>query len=330
MGFIILIDTMATTIYVLKLEGGRYYVGKTEHLMRRYQEHMRGEGAAWTSKYKPLSLVQKIENAGPFDEDMVVKEYMAKHGIDMVRGGSYVTDVLSEAEKQMIQKELWSAHDKCTQCGSSSHWSAKCTGKKIVHFEEPEKEPAYQPSNAVAARMASIKEEKRLQEAAEIEALEKAKVEWEAEILLGIEAGKLPSREILDLSIESWPEHDIQENIKRCMEAGCNHEERVAVKTMKIPQGKLGYKRYMKFLHNNAARPSSILPQFYSTIVANSTVMQDTLDIAKAIDYVQMGLVPEVIDAYPWKITAITPLIKERAKFRIDLLRHLYPSLQRI
>ena len=329
MGFIILIDTMATTIYVLKLEGGRYYVGKTEHLMRRYQEHMRGEGAAWTSKYKPLSLVQKIENAGPFDEDMVVKEYMAKHGIDMVRGGSYVTDVLSEAEKQMIQKELWSAHDKCTQCGSSSHWSAKCTGKKIVHFEEPEKEPAYQPSNAVAARMASIKEEKRLQEAAEIEALEKAKVEWEAEILLGIEAGKLPSREILDLSIESWPEHDIQENIKRC--SATNYDwVRVAFKTQYIPPGLPGHKRYMNFLQKYAALPASILPQFYTKMVMESTVMQDTLDIAKAIDYVQMGLVPEVIDAYPWKITAITPLIKERAKFRITLLRRLYPSLQRI
>ena len=318
---------MATTIYVLKLEGGRYYVGKTEHLMRRYQEHMRGEGAAWTSKYKPLSLVQKIENAGPFDEDMVVKEYMAEHGIDMVRGGSYVTDVLSEAEKQMIQKELWSAHDKCTQCGSSSHWSAKCTGKKIVHFEEPEKEPVYQPSKAVAARMASITEEKRLQEAAEIEALEKAKVEWEAEILLGIEAGKLPSREILDLSIESWPEHDIQENIKRCS-AMNNDWVRVAFKTQYISPGLPGHKRYMKFLQKYAALPASILPHFYTKMVMESTVMQDTLDIAKAIDYVQMGLVPEVIDAYPWT-AAITSLKKERAKFRITLLRHLYPSLQK-
>ena len=168
--------------------------------------------------------------------------------------------------------------------------------------------------------MAAVKE-------AESAAIARGKIEWEVEILLGLEAGRLPPRNILELPIDTWPEHNIQENIKRCMEAGCNHEERVAVKTMKIPQGNLGHKRYMKFLPNNAAQPSFILSHFYSKMVAESTVMQDTLDLAKAIDYVQMGLVPEVVDAYPWKATAITPLIKERAKFRIDFLRHLYPTL---
>jgi len=128
---------MATTIYVLKLEGGRYYVGKTENLMRRYQEHLNGEGAAWTRRYPPVSLINSIEGASPFDEDKVVKEYMAAHGIDMVRGGSYITDILTEAEKQTVQREIWSAQDKCTRCGSAEHWVATCHVQPPVRQVRP-------------------------------------------------------------------------------------------------------------------------------------------------------------------------------------------------
>ena len=29
------------SVYVLKLEGGRYYVGKSDNVMKRYEEHLR-------------------------------------------------------------------------------------------------------------------------------------------------------------------------------------------------------------------------------------------------------------------------------------------------
>ena len=82
----------------------------------------------------------------------------------------------------------------------------------------------------------------------------------------------------------------------------------------------------MTFLPPHAFQ-TPILPNFYSTIVGKSTVLKETLDLAAALDCIQMGLVSEVIDAYLWG-PVITPLIKERAKFRIDLLRRLYPTLQ--
>jgi predicted GIY-YIG superfamily endonuclease len=121
---------MTTTVYVLSLEGGRYYVGKTVNLIKRYQEHLNGKGASWTNKYPPISLVSSIEGASPFDEDMVVKQYMAKYGIEKVRGGSYVKDVLAESEKHAIQKEIWSAQDCCTGCGSTTHWIGNCDHNK--------------------------------------------------------------------------------------------------------------------------------------------------------------------------------------------------------
>lgn len=31
-----------TNIYVLRLEGGRYYVGKSYNVMNRYEQHIKG------------------------------------------------------------------------------------------------------------------------------------------------------------------------------------------------------------------------------------------------------------------------------------------------
>jgi predicted GIY-YIG superfamily endonuclease len=69
-----------TNIYILRLEGGKYYVGKSEDVINRYQQHMNGGGSSWTRKYKPISLEKTIENASPFEEDKITKEYMSKYG----------------------------------------------------------------------------------------------------------------------------------------------------------------------------------------------------------------------------------------------------------
>ena len=78
---------MTTNIYILKLQGGKYYIGKTSDPMKRYKEHLDGKGSAWTKKYAPIGVEKVIKNASPFDEDKYTKEYMAKYGIDKVRGG---------------------------------------------------------------------------------------------------------------------------------------------------------------------------------------------------------------------------------------------------
>jgi predicted GIY-YIG superfamily endonuclease len=75
------------TIYVLQLEGGKYYVGKTQNLDRRYAEHQAGE-CMWTKLYKPVCVMSTVLGDA-FDEDKITKQLMAKHGIDNVRGGSY-------------------------------------------------------------------------------------------------------------------------------------------------------------------------------------------------------------------------------------------------
>jgi predicted GIY-YIG superfamily endonuclease len=137
---------MSTTIYVLCLEGGRYYVGKTNDIIERYQQHLNGNGAAWTRKYKPISLVKTIENVSSFEEDKITKEYMAKYGIDKVRGGSYVEIELSEFHIAALKMEIWTAKDLCAKCGRPGHFVKDCyaktdaSGKKIEYEEDSDEE----------------------------------------------------------------------------------------------------------------------------------------------------------------------------------------------
>jgi len=115
-----------TNIYILKLVGGRYYVGKTEQVMKRYGEHLNGSGSAYTRKYKPIAIHKTIENASPFDEDRYVKEYMAKYGIEKVRGGSYVEINLSKLQTDALKIEIRNATNVCMKCGKSGHFVKEC------------------------------------------------------------------------------------------------------------------------------------------------------------------------------------------------------------
>lgn len=121
---------MTTNIYILRLEGGRYYIGKTNNLIKRYEEHLNGNGSAWTRKYKPISLEKTISNASPFDEDKYTKEYMSKYGIEKVRGGSYVEVDLDDLQKESLNREIWGAKDCCTNCGKKGHFVKDCYVKK--------------------------------------------------------------------------------------------------------------------------------------------------------------------------------------------------------
>jgi len=118
---------MTTTIYILKLNNNKYYIGKTNrNVKERYQEHLEGIGSFWTKKYEPLSIIKQIENSSPFDEDRYVKEYMAMYGIDNVRGGSYNQEELNSETIKFLRNELRTSNNECYKCGSTSHFVSEC------------------------------------------------------------------------------------------------------------------------------------------------------------------------------------------------------------
>ena len=113
-------------IYVLKLEGDRWYVGKTHNVEKRFNEHLCGKGSAWTSKFKPLEVYETLKITSPFDEDKVTKEYMLKYGIDKVRGGAYST---SELDSNTLIMQIRHAKNLCMRCGRAGHFITSCYAK---------------------------------------------------------------------------------------------------------------------------------------------------------------------------------------------------------
>ena len=79
-------------VYVLQLEHGCWYVGKTAHLESRLAAHARGEGAEWTRLHPPLRPV-RAHSAKPVTADAAAGEetrqtakLMLEKGVNRVRG----------------------------------------------------------------------------------------------------------------------------------------------------------------------------------------------------------------------------------------------------
>jgi predicted GIY-YIG superfamily endonuclease len=119
--------SMPLFVYVLQLEGGNFYVGKSVDVMKRYQQHLNSfGGSAWTRKYKPIGIDKIQPSSSDFDEDKITKEYMSIFGIDKVRGGAYVEVQLSSNQIDLLLRELRSANDLCTRCGGADHFVKDC------------------------------------------------------------------------------------------------------------------------------------------------------------------------------------------------------------
>lgn len=116
-------------IYVLECMNGKYYVGKTRNSLKRISKHFKGGATAWTCLHKPIKIVEIIENCDAFDEDKYTKIYMAKYGIDNVRGGSYVKPILDERTQSFINHEFVTAQDRCYNCKCYGHFIRNCTKK---------------------------------------------------------------------------------------------------------------------------------------------------------------------------------------------------------
>lgn len=127
---------MSSSLYVLECERGRIYVGRSKVVSHRILQHMSAEGSAWTRAYPPVKVLKVIPRADRFDEDKYVKMYMATHGIDRVRGGSYSSMELSPAVRDVLERELRGAQDRCFGCGERGHFVGQCRQQR-AHSPPP-------------------------------------------------------------------------------------------------------------------------------------------------------------------------------------------------
>lgn len=113
-------------IYILKLKDNKYYIGKTNNPSKRLQDHQLHNGSSWTKKYDPIDLLELIETNDPFDEDKFTLKYMAKYGIENVRGGSFTQIILDNPTINHIKKMITAAEDRCFKCNKPGHFAKNC------------------------------------------------------------------------------------------------------------------------------------------------------------------------------------------------------------
>ena len=88
-------------LYVLRLQGDKYYVGQSRNLADRMKKHFGGKGSAWTRLHPPLEVVKTIEldttswiTAAEI-ETYLTLDLMKIYGADNVRGGAHTAISLS-------------------------------------------------------------------------------------------------------------------------------------------------------------------------------------------------------------------------------------------
>ena len=97
---------MSTSIYILRLQGGKKYVGVSDDPAKALISHKEGCDCEWTKRYPP-SDVEKVYSFVPKEDlDRYVIECMKRFGIEHVRGGSWNTVDLNEKARRELYKRI--------------------------------------------------------------------------------------------------------------------------------------------------------------------------------------------------------------------------------
>ena len=104
-----------SSVYIVELEQSRYFVylhpdsdsdsGYSNQNILSEIEIM----FEFAQKYRPIRIINKYIKTSPFQLDNTVKLLMAEHGMNMVRGGTYVSETLSPQQIEHIQQEIYTA-----------------------------------------------------------------------------------------------------------------------------------------------------------------------------------------------------------------------------
>lgn len=127
-------------IYTLLLENNKYYIGKTNNPDIRLDNHFNSFGSNWTNKYKPLHVIEILNNCDDYDEDKYTLKYMAEYGINNVRGGSFCQIILAPEYIRTIKQMIAGSSDRCYLCNSTEHFANKCMEKAMPKSDDEQQD----------------------------------------------------------------------------------------------------------------------------------------------------------------------------------------------
>jgi hypothetical protein len=93
-------------LYVIELEQNKFFLYDT-YCSNEFEvlviAHMKND---YMKKYKPIDIKEIMILDDHIEILYYLKKYMAKYGIESVRGGSYKNEFLTQAEQQFLENEL--------------------------------------------------------------------------------------------------------------------------------------------------------------------------------------------------------------------------------
>lgn len=117
-------------VYVLQTNTGMYYVGKSNNISARIQEHRSGLGAACINDSNFRIIPNLLTSGSTSDleswERNETLQRMKVHGIDKVRGWMFTSKTLTDANRQDAFNQICEKFDLCRRCGRNTHFADKC------------------------------------------------------------------------------------------------------------------------------------------------------------------------------------------------------------
>ena len=119
-------------VYVLVLDDGTRYVGKSENVPVRVQQHRGGQGSAWCARGgttrmredRPLTPAQTDLNS--WEQNETVAQMLA-HGCHNVRGWEFTScQPLTTTDYAVFQRLVFASGNVCRKCGHPGHFAATC------------------------------------------------------------------------------------------------------------------------------------------------------------------------------------------------------------
>ena len=120
-------------VYVLVLDDGTRYVGKSDNMSSRIDQHLGGAGAsAWCAKGGTARARREAPCTPPMRdlnlwEQKETVEQMLRHGCNRVRGWEFTQCApLTRGQLATLESLVFGSRDACRKCGRAGHFAARC------------------------------------------------------------------------------------------------------------------------------------------------------------------------------------------------------------